>query len=200
MKHELPDLPYPLDALEPHMSRETLEYHHGKHHKGYVDKLNTLIRGTELEGLSLEELIGRSKGAVFNNAAQAWNHAFFWRCLAPEGGSLPSGDLRAAIERDCGSFNGFVERFRKAGTEVFGSGWVWLSSSGPDGGLSVETTANADNPLRSGRLPLITCDLWEHAYYIDYRNERARFLEGFFRLANWEFAAANYARGRAAAA
>lgn len=199
MEHQLPDLPFPRNALEPLMSAETLDYHHGKHHAGYVKKLNRLIKDTEFENLPLDEIVLRSSGSIYNNAAQAWNHSFFWHSLSPER-SRPSGRLLTAIQRDFGGVDGFLEAFRKKGMGLFGSGYVWLTESEADGRLSIETMANAKNPLQAGKKPLVTCDLWEHAYYIDYRNERSRFLDGFVQLMNWEFAASNFEAGRVLAA
>lgn len=172
------------------MSNETLEFHYGKHHKGYVDKLNKLIAGTEYEEMSLVDIVKRASGPIFNNAAQVWNHTFFWECMAPKGSKL-TGDLLSAIERDFGTQDKFVEEFKKQGAEIFGSGWVWLVRN-HDGKLSIEKTSNADNPLRMNKQPLLVCDVWEHAYYIDYRNDRAKFLDAFGKIANWEFAARNF--------
>ena len=185
--YQLPDLPYALDALEPHMSRETLEFHHGKHHATYVEKLNELVEGTDLDGLPLEEIVRRSSGALFDNAAQAWNHGFFWQCLSPSGGGTPDQELGQAIAQGFGSLADFRERFTEAATALFGSGWAWLTLR-DDGKLEIETTGNADTPLRNGGQPLLTCDLWEHAYYIDHRNKRPEYLEAFWQLANWRFA------------
>jgi superoxide dismutase, Fe-Mn family len=192
MKYELPPLPYDEGALEPHMSRETLEYHHGKHHAAYVSKLNNLIEGTEFADSSLEEIVKNASGGIFNNGAQAWNHAFFWNCLSPEGGGEPQGDLAAAIEREFGGFAAMREKFSEALTRLFGSGWVWLSKK-KDGSLMIEELSNAGNPLTSGRIPLLTCDMWEHAYYIDYRNAKAKYNDAFWSLVNWSFVAENFA-------
>jgi superoxide dismutase, Fe-Mn family len=185
----LPELPYALDALEPHMSRETLEFHYGKHHKKYVDTANELIAGTDLDGLTLEDMLQRATGKAFNNIAQAWNHAFFWKCLTPKP-QQPNADLAGALERAFGSPDGFRDRFTKAAAGLFGSGWAWLVMNN-DGTLEVTTTRNGDTPLTDGRLALLTCDLWEHAYYIDYRNDRAKYLQHFWPLVNWEFVAEN---------
>jgi Fe-Mn family superoxide dismutase len=195
MKHQLPDLPYDQDALEPYMSAETLSYHHGKHHATYVEKLNGLIEGSEYEQLSLEETITKSTGSLFNNAAQAWNHTFFWHCLAPPNDSGPAGDFAQAIERDFGSVAALQEEFSEKLNLLFGSGWVWLIRT-PDGGLAVESRSNAGNPMTDGFTPLLTCDMWEHAYYIDYRNAKAKYFEAFWQLVNWDFVGENFARKR----
>jgi Fe-Mn family superoxide dismutase len=190
MKHELPPLPYAMDALEPYISRETLEYHYGKHHKAYVDNLNNLIAGTEFENLSLEEILLKAQGPIFNNAAQVWNHTFYWNCMMkPHGGGEPDGKLADAIRRDFGSFEAFKEAFSKAAVSLFGSGWAWLVKSGDK--LEIVQTSNAGNPMTSGQKPLLTCDVWEHAYYIDYRNARAKYVENFWNLVNWDFVAHN---------
>ncbi len=191
MKHELPPLPYPMDALEPYISKETLEYHYGKHHKAYVDNLNNLIPGTEFENLSLEEIVLKASGPIFNNAAQVWNHTFYWNCMAPNGGGEPEGKLADAIRRDFGSFEAFKEAFSKAAVTLFGSGWAWLVKSGDK--LEIVQTGNAGNPMTSGKKPLLTCDVWEHAYYIDYRNARAKYVENFWNLVNWDFVEQNLA-------
>jgi Fe-Mn family superoxide dismutase len=191
MIHELPPLPYAIDALEPHISRETLEYHHGKHHKTYVDNLNKLIPGTEFENLSLEDIVRKSSGGVFNNAAQIWNHTFYWNCLAPNAGGKPTGALAAAIDKAFGSFDAFKEKFSQTAIGTFGSGWGWLVKNA-SGGLEVVSTSNAGCPLTAGQTPLLTCDVWEHAYYIDYRNLRAKYVENFWNLVNWDFVARNF--------
>jgi len=193
MPHELPDLPYPYEALEPQMSSETLMLHHDKHHATYVQKLNGLIEGTEYEDMPLVEIAAKASGGIFNNGAQAWNHAFFWHCLSPNGGGDPGGELGAAIERDFGSVDAMREKFSEALTTLFGSGWVWLAKS-PDGQLVIEAHGNAGNPLAEGKLPLLTCDMWEHAYYVDYRNEKKKYVESFWKLVNWDFAAENLER------
>ncbi len=198
MKHILPPLPFAKNALEPLMSAETLEYHHGKHHKAYVDTLNNLIQGTEFENKSLEDLIRSAKGPIFNNAAQTWNHTFFWNCLSPSK-PKPSGELLKAIEDEFKSFDEFSMKFKAAGKNQFGSGWVWLVQNPADHRLSIESTSNAENPLRSGKKPILTCDVWEHAYYIDYRNERAKFLDGAFQLLDWDFAASQFEKTELAA-
>jgi Fe-Mn family superoxide dismutase len=189
----LDPLPYAENALEPHISARTLGFHYGKHHRGYVDNLNKLIAGTPLAGRSLEEIVAETAGkpdktAVFNNAAQVWNHDFFWRSMRPGGGGAPAGALLAAIEKSFGSFDEFKKAFAAAGTGQFGSGWVWLVQDG--GGLEIVATSNADTPAARGRNALLTCDVWEHAYYLDYQNRRKDFVEVFLEhLANWEFAA-----------
>lgn len=192
MAFELPELPYAKDALAPHISEETLEFHYGKHHQTYVTNLNNLVPGTELEGLSLEEIVTKSSGGVFNNAAQIWNHTFYWNSLAPNGGGKPSGNLASAIDATFGSFEAFKEEFTKCAVTTFGSGWAWLVKDA-DGNLSLVSTSNAGCPLTEGLTPLLTCDVWEHAYYIDYRNARPKYLEAFWALVNWDFAAANFA-------
>lgn len=189
MAFTLPELPFAFDALAPVMSRETLELHYGKHHKGYVDKLNRLVRDTDLENKSLEELmINIQVGDIFNNAAQAWNHAFFWQCLTPRGGGQPTGALRETIDRQFGSFENFRAQFANTAADLFGSGWVWLVRLA-NGALSIDQTANADNPITQGHTPLLALDVWEHAYYVDYRNDRAKFVEAFWDVASWEHAA-----------
>jgi len=203
MQHQLPPLPYSLNALEPHMSAETLEFHHGKHHKAYVDKLNELIKNTEQEHMELEEIVRTApQGPLFNNAAQAWNHTFFWQCLSPDGGR-PEGELARAIDGSFGSLDAFKSKFTKTAVELFGSGWAWLVR-GDDGSLTIEPLPNAGTPIAKGRQPLLTCDVWEHAYYIDYRNARPKFVEAFWKIVNWKFVAQNFtatagARGRAGA-
>lgn len=192
MKHELPQLPYAEDALEPHISRETIQYHYGKHHKTYVDKLNGLIPGTEFENKSLEEIIKTSSGGVFNNAAQVWNHTFYWHCLSPSGGGEPEGELLAAINDSFGSVEKFKEAMSTSAVNNFGSGWTWLVKKA-DGTLAIENTSNAATPLtENGMSPLLTVDVWEHAYYIDYRNVRPDYLAAFWSLVNWEFVATNF--------
>jgi Fe-Mn family superoxide dismutase len=188
----LPPLPYANNALEPHMSRETLEYHYGKHHKGYVDKVNALIDGTEFEDASLEELVTEATGDIFNDAAQVWNHTFFWNCLSPRSQS-PGEELNRALE-SLGGFESFQKQFDKAASGLFGSGWAWLVRD-RGGALRITTTSNANTPIRDGQVPLLTCDMWEHAYYIDHRNDRAAYLKNFWPLVNWEFVSANLASG-----
>ncbi len=192
MTHELPSLPYVENALEPHISAETLEYHYGKHHQTYVTNLNNLIKGTEFENLSLEDIIKKSSGGIFNNAAQVWNHTFYWNCLSPNGGGEPAGALSDAINKKFGSFAAFKDEFTKTAVTTFGSGWAWLVKNA-DGALAVMSTSNAGNPITSGQAPLLTCDVWEHAYYIDYRNARPKYVEAFWNLVNWDFAAKNLA-------
>lgn len=191
MSFELPALPYAKDALAPHISEETLEYHYGKHHQTYVTNLNNLVPGTEFEGLSLEEIVKKSSGGIFNNAAQVWNHTFYWNSLSPNGGGEPTGGLANAIERTFGSFEKFKEEFTKCAVTTFGSGWAWLVKN-DKGGLELVSTSNAGCPLTAGQTPILTCDVWEHAYYIDFRNLRPKYLEAFWALVNWEFASANY--------
>ncbi len=192
MKHELPELPYAKNALEPHISAETLEFHHGKHHKAYVDKLNDLIPGTEYENLSLEDIIKKASGGLFNQAAQVWNHTFYWNCLSPNGGGEPSGELADAIKRDFGSVDAFKKEFTDKTIANFGSGWGWLVKSKSDGKLSIVETDDAKTPLTDDSVvPLLTCDIWEHAYYIDYRNARPKYMEAFWNLVNWDFVAEN---------
>ena len=193
MTHELPALPYAIDALAPTISQETLEFHHGKHHATYVTKLNGLIPGTEFENSSLEEIIKKSSGPIFNNAAQIWNHTFYWNSLSPNGGGAPTGALADAINAKWGSFADFKAAFNDKAVNNFGSSWTWLVKNA-DGSLDIVNTSNAGTPLTNSNLtPLLTVDLWEHAYYIDYRNVRPKYLEGFWALANWDFAAANFA-------
>jgi Fe-Mn family superoxide dismutase len=192
MEHTLPPLPYAIDALAPAISQETLEYHYGKHHQTYVTNLNNLIKGTEFENLSLEEIVKKSSGGIFNNSAQVWNHTFFWNSLTPNGKGAPDGALADAINAKWGSFDKFKEEFTKSAVGNFGSSWTWLVKKA-DGSLDIVNTSNAGTPLTTDAKALITVDLWEHAYYIDYRNARPKFLETFFKLANWDFAAANFA-------
>jgi len=192
MEHALPALPYPLDGLQPHISKETLEFHYGKHHQTYVTNLNNLIKGTEFESASLEEIVKKSSGGVFNNAAQIWNHTFYWNSLSPKGGGAPSGALAAAIDMKWGSFDAFKEAFTKSAVGNFGSSWTWLVKK-TDGSLDIVNTSNAATPVTTADTPLITCDLWEHAYYIDYRNRRPDYLGAFWSLVNWDFASKNAA-------
>lgn len=192
MTIELPPLPYALDALEPNISKETLEYHYGKHHKAYVTNLNNLLPGSGFENMSLEEIIKKSSGGIFNNAAQVWNHTFYWHCLSPNGGGEPTGELAKAIIATFGSFSAFVEQFSKAAVGTFGSGWAWLAKK-PDGSLEIISTSNAGTPMTEHKKALLTCDVWEHAYYIDYRNLRPKYVEIFWKLVNWEFVAQNFA-------
>lgn len=192
MEHTLPALPYAMDALAPTISAETLEFHYGKHHKAYVDNLNNLIKGTEFENASLEEIVKKSSGGVFNNAAQVWNHTFYWNSMKPNGGGVPTGALADAINAKWGSFDAFKEAFSKCAVTTFGSGWAWLVKT-PAGELDLVSTSNAATPLTTDNKALLTCDVWEHAYYIDYRNARPKYVESFWNLVNWDFVAANFA-------
>jgi len=192
MTHVLPALPYAMDALAPTLSQETLEYHYGKHHQAYVTNLNNLIPGTEFESMSLEDIVMKSSGGIFNNAAQVWNHTFYWNCLSPHGGGAPSGALAAAIDAKFGSFEEFKKQFNQAGATNFGSGWTWLVMNA-DGSLEIFNTSNAGTPMTSGKKALLTLDVWEHAYYIDYRNMRPKYLETMWNIVNWDFVAANFA-------
>lgn len=192
MQHVLPALNYEKNALEPYLSAETVEFHYGKHHQTYVTNLNNLIVGTEFENLPLEEIIKKSSGGIFNNAAQVWNHTFYWNCLKPNGGGEPTGALAEAINRDFGSFTAFKEKFTQTAITTFGSGWAWLVKK-PDGTLALESTSNAATPFTSENKPLLTCDVWEHAYYIDYRNMRPKYVEAFWNLVNWDFVSNNFA-------
>jgi len=191
VEHKLPELPYAKDALAPTLSAETLEYHYGKHHRTYVDNLNNLIPGTEFERMPLEEIIKKSSGGIFNNAAQIWNHTFYWNCLSPKGGGEPSGTIASTITKNFGSYAQFKEKFTSAAVTLFGSGWAWLVKN-PDGSLAIEAASNAGNPLKDGKKPLLTFDIWEHAYYIDYRNARVKYIEGLWNLINWTFVAQNF--------
>ncbi len=197
MAYVLPDLPYAYDALEPHISKSTLEFHHDKHHAAYVSKFNDAIAGTEFDSQPIEDVIkaianNPDKQGLFNNGAQAWNHTFYWHSMKPNGGGMPSGDVLKKIEADFGSFDAFVDAFKAAGATQFGSGWAWLVLD--NGTLKVTKTLNADNPLTSGQVPLITMDVWEHAYYLDYQNKRPDYIESFLKsLVNWDFAASNMA-------
>ncbi|MDZ4132741.1 MAG: Fe-Mn family superoxide dismutase, partial [Dethiobacteria bacterium] len=179
MEHKLTDLPYSMDALEPDISKETLEYHYGKHHQAYVTNLNKLIVGTEFETLSLEQIIMKSDGGIFNNAAQVYNHTFYWNCLAPNAGGEPHGKIAEAITQEFGSYAAFKEKFSQTAVTTFGSGWAWLVKNA-DGKIEIVSTSNAGNPLTNGKKPLLTCDVWEHAYYIDYRNARPSYVEKFW--------------------
>jgi Fe-Mn family superoxide dismutase len=191
MEHTLPSLPYAMDALAPHISKETLEYHYGKHHQAYVTHLNELIKGTGFESATLEEIVKKSSGIIFNNAAQVWNHTFYWNSLKAMGGGTPTGALADAINKKWGSFDAFKEAFSKSAVGNFGSGWVWLVKKA-DGSVDIVSTSNAATPLTGVDRPLLTCDVWEHAYYIDYRNARAKYVESFWNLANWDFGAKNF--------
>ncbi|NIC07615.1 superoxide dismutase [Billgrantia bachuensis] len=192
MAFELPALPYEKNALEPHISAETLEYHYGKHHQAYVNKLNELTEGTDDANKSLEEIIQSSSGGLFNQAAQVWNHTFYWHCLAPNGGGEPTGALAEAINAKFGSFAKFKETFNANAVANFGSGWTWLIKTA-DGGVDIVNTSNADTPIAHGQTPLLTIDVWEHAYYIDYRNARPKYLENVWNVLNWDFVAQNFA-------
>lgn len=191
MTHELPPLPFAQNALEPVISSETLEFHYGKHHQAYVTNLNKLIAGTEFESLALEEIIMKSDGGVFNNAAQVWNHSFYWNCMrSPADDNAPSGALAEAIDSTFGSFDAFKEKFQASGVANFGSGWTWLVQN-EDGSLEIYNTSNAGSPMTAGKKALLTADVWEHAYYIDFRNARPVYLAAFWKLANWDFVAGN---------
>jgi len=193
MEHTLPALPYPTDALAPYLSKETLEFHHGKHHNAYVVNLNNLQKGTEFEGKTLEEIVKTSTGGIYNNAAQIWNHTFFWNCMKPQGGGAPKGALAAAIDAKFGSFDAFKEAFTKSAVGNFGSGWTWLVKKA-DGSVEIVNMGAAGTPLTTGDTALLTIDVWEHAYYIDFRNLRPKFVETFLNsLVNWDFAEANFA-------
>ena len=193
MEHTLPPLPYAMDALAPHISRETFEYHYGKHHQTYVTNLNNLIKGGEFENAGLEDIVRKASGGLFNNAAQVWNHTFFWNSMKPNGGGAPSGALIEAINKKWGSFDEFKKAFQASAVGNFGSGWTWLVKK-PDGSVDIANTSNAGTPLTGADKALLTIDVWEHAYYIDYRNARAKFVETFLAsLANWDFAAKNFA-------
>ena len=191
MPFTLPELPYEKDALEPHISCETLEYHYNKHHQTYVTNLNNLVQGTEFENeTSLETIIQKAQGGLFNNAAQVYNHSFYWQCLSPNGGGKPSGLLADAIDAAFGDFESFKEAFSKSAATNFGSGWTWLVKKA-DGSVAIENTSNAHCPLQGDSTPLLTIDVWEHAYYIDYRNARPKYIEAFWSLVNWDFVASN---------
>jgi Fe-Mn family superoxide dismutase len=187
---QLPPLPFAKDALSPHISAETLEYHYGKHHQAYVNNLNQLIPGTRYENLPLEDIVRSSEGTIFNNAAQVWNHTFYWNCLSPNAVGRPAGALLRSIEKRFESFEKFQKQFTESAVGLFGSGWVWLVQM-PDGTLELRAASNAGTPLTTEEKPLLTCDVWEHAYYIDYRNARPKYVETFWKLANWEFVAKN---------
>ena len=192
MEHKLPVLPYALDALAPHLSKETLEYHYGKHHQTYITNLNNQIKGTEFENADLEEIVKKSSGGLFNNAAQTWNHTFYWLSLTPNGQGKPAGELAAAIDAKWGSFDAFKAEFDKVAAGTFGSGWAWLVKKA-DGSLDLVSTSNAATPLTTDAVPLLTCDVWEHAYYIDYRNSRPNYLGGFWNIVNWDEVAKRFA-------
>jgi len=187
MAIELPPLPWARDALAPHISAETIDYHYGKHHQTYVTNVNNQIKGTEFENADLVTIVKKSQGGLFNNAAQVWNHTFYWNCLSPKGGNEPTGKLADAIKKAFGDFAKFKEEFTKTAIGTFGSGWAWLVQRA-DGSVGLVSTSNAQTPLTGTDVPLLTCDVWEHAYYIDYRNARPKYLEAFWNLANFEFA------------
>lgn len=190
MTHKLPELPFAMDALQPHISKETLEYHYGKHHNAYVTNLNNLIPGTEFEDMSLEDIVKKAPaGGIFNNAAQVWNHSFYWNCLSPNGGGEPIGKLLEAINKAFGLFDEFKDKFTKSAVTNFGSGWTWLVNG--ENGLEIINTSNAGTALTSGKTVLLTCDVWEHAYYVDYRNARPQYVEAFWNLINWDFVEGN---------
>ena len=191
-EHKLPELPYAIDALAPHISKETLEFHYGKHHQTYVTNLNNLVKGTEFENLGLEEIVKKSSGGIFNNAAQVYNHTFYWHSLSPKGGGAPTGALGDAIVKKWGSFDEFKKSFSHAAVTTFGSGWAWLVKK-ENGELDIVSTSNAATPLTTTSKPLLTLDVWEHAYYVDYRNRRPDYVAAFWNLVNWEFAAKNFA-------
>lgn len=184
MNHVLPKLPYSPEALEPHISKKTIEYHYGKHHMTYVQKLNDLVSGTPYENAGLEAIIMKADGGIFNNAAQVWNHTFYWEGFSSDGGGEPEGALLEAINRDFGSFEKFREAFSTAAATLFGSGWTWLVKN-TDGSLEIVQTGNAGNPMRDGKTPLLTCDVWEHAYYLDYQNRRPEHIAAFWKLVDW---------------
>ena len=192
MAIELPKLPYDMDKLQPHVSKETLEFHYGKHHKAYVDKLNAALPGSKYEKMSLDEMVTASVGEpkVFNNAAQTWNHTFYWNCLTPNGGGEPKGAIGDAIKKSFGNFSDFNKKFSELAVTLFGSGWAWLVKK-KDGSIDLMPTKDAGNPMTDGHKPLLTCDVWEHAYYIDYRNARPKYVEAFWKLVNWDFVEKN---------
>lgn len=190
MEHKLPELPFAGDALQPVISSETIDFHYGKHHQTYVNNLNKLIQGTEYQEMSLEDIVRKSSGGLFNNAAQVYNHTFYWNCLSHNGGGKPTGKLADSINQHFGSFAEFKEKFSATAIGTFGSGWAWLVKN-PDGSLAIESTSNAGTPLTEGKTPLLTCDVWEHAYYIDYRNARGSYVEKFWDIVNWKYVAAN---------
>jgi Fe-Mn family superoxide dismutase len=191
MNFELPQLPWAPDALAPIISKQTIDFHYGKHHQAYVTNLNKLVPGTEFENASLEEIIMKASGGIFNNGAQVWNHTFYWNCLKPNGGGVPSGKLAEAIDAEFGSFETFKEKFSAAAATLFGSGWAWLVKNA-DGKLEIVQESNAGCPLRSGKTPLLTCDVWEHAYYLDKQNRRPDYIADFWKLVDWESVAARF--------
>ncbi len=188
---ELPKLPYEMDALQPYISKETLEYHYGKHHQAYVTNLNNLTKDTEFASMSLEDVIMKSSGGMFNNAAQVWNHTFYWNCMMPKSKGAPGGKLAEAINKKFGSFDEFKKQFTQSAVTLFGSGWTWLVKNS-QGELEIMNTGNAGLPMKDGKVAILTCDVWEHAYYIDYRNLRAKYVENFWQLVNWDFAEKNF--------
>ncbi len=185
MAFELPKLPYAIDALEPYISKQTIEFHYGKHHQAYVNNLNNLVPDTEFENASLEEIIKKASGGIFNNGAQIWNHTFYWNCLKPNGGGIPTGKLLEAINKSFGSFEEFKQKFSTAAATLFGSGWAWLVKK-QDGSLEIVQESNAGNPLKNGHTPLLTCDVWEHAYYLDQQNKRPDYISSFWNLVDWD--------------
>ena len=199
MPHKLPELPFSRNALEPYISSETIDYHYGKHHAAYIEKLNSLLVGTGFEDMPLEKLIvegvercpADKRTPIFNNGAQVYNHTFYWNCIAPGGNKIPTGNLKKAIENQYGTFEKFKETFTQTAVNTFGSGWAWLVKN-KDGSLEVLSTSNAGNPLTVGKTPLLTCDVWEHAYYIDYRNARAKYVDAFWNMVNWDYVGNNY--------
>ena len=191
MTHELPKLPYAWDALEPYISKATIEYHYGKHHQAYVNNLNKLVAGTEFENASLEDIIRKASGGIFNNGAQVWNHTFYWNCLKPQGGGEPSGAIAEAIVKNFGSFSDFRDKFSTAAATLFGSGWAWLVKK-ENGTLEIVQESNAGNPLKGGAKPILTCDVWEHAYYIDKRNARPDDIADFWKLVDWNAVASRF--------
>lgn len=188
---ELPKLPYEMDALEPHISKETLEYHYGKHHQAYVNNLNNLAKNTEFANMDLKDVIMKASGGMFNNAAQIWNHTFYWHCLTPSSPGEPVGQVADAIKKQFGSFDEFKKQFTQSAATLFGSGWAWLTKT-TQGELEIMNTSNAGLPMKDNKVALLTCDVWEHAYYIDYRNARPKYLENFWNLVNWDFVARNF--------
>lgn len=191
MEHKLPQLPYAIDALAPYISQETLEYHYGKHHQTYVTNLNNLVKDGTFANATLEEIVKKSSGGIFNNAAQVWNHSFYWNCLSPNGGGEPTGAIKTAIEKKFGSFEEFKKQFTATCVGTFGSGWGWLVKT-PTGELELVSTSNAATPLTTDNKALLTCDVWEHAYYIDYRNSRPNYMDAFWKLVNWDFVNQNF--------
>ncbi len=190
---QLPKLPYAMDALQPHISKETLEYHYGKHHQAYVNNLNNLTKDNEFASMSLEDIIIKASGGIFNNAAQVWNHTFYWNSMTPKSASEPAGKLADAIKKQFGSFDDFKKLFSQSATTLFGSGWTWLIKN-HNGELEIMNTGNAGLPMKEGKQALLTCDVWEHAYYIDYRNVRPTYVENFWKLVNWDFVTENFNR------